>query len=50
MPIRDQQRGSVVVVAMLAMIALLSLGGLATLSVRGGLSSSGHDRFKTSAL
>ncbi|MEM9489068.1 MAG: hypothetical protein AAGC55_07985, partial [Myxococcota bacterium] len=45
-----QQRGSVVIVAMLAMVALISLGGLTTLAVRGGLASSGHDRFKSIAL
>jgi hypothetical protein len=35
---------------MLALVALVSLGGLTTLSVQGGLASSGHDRFRAIAL
>lgn len=48
--IETRENGSVVIVAMLAMIALMSLGGLSTLAVRGGLASSGHDRFRSIAL
>jgi hypothetical protein len=35
---------------MLVLVALLSLGGLSVLSVRGGLASSGHTRFRMTAL
>ena len=45
-----KQKGSIIIVAMLAMVALISLGGLSTLAVRGGLASSGHDRFRAVAL
>ncbi|MCG8417319.1 MAG: hypothetical protein MJE77_05175 [Proteobacteria bacterium] len=45
-----RETGSIVVVAMLAMVALISLGGLTTLSVRGGLAAGGHDRFTAVAL
>jgi hypothetical protein len=46
----NQERGSIIIVAMLALVALISLGGLTTLSVQGGLASSGHDRFRSIAL
>ena len=48
--IETKERGSVVIIAMLAMVALISLGGLSTLVVRGGIASSGHDRFRSIAL
>jgi hypothetical protein len=44
------ERGSIILVAMLVLVALVSLGGLTTLSVQGGLASSGHDRFRAIAL
>lgn len=47
---KTNERGSIVIIAMLAMVALISLGGLSTLAVRGGLASSGHDRFRAIAL
>ena len=47
---RNSEQGTIVLVAMLAMIALISLGGLTTLAIRGGLSSGGQDRFKSMAL
>lgn len=47
---RNKEKGSIVVIAMLALVALISLGGLTTLSVQGGLASSGHDRFRSMAL
>ena len=47
---KTNERGSIVIIAMLAMVALISLGGLSTLAVRGGLASSGHDRFRAVAL
>jgi hypothetical protein len=47
---RDRQRGSIVVVAMLALLALVSMGALTALSVQGGLSANSADRFKSIAL
>lgn len=47
---RNKERGGIVIVAMLVLVALISLGGLTTLSVQGGLASSGHDRFRSVAL
>lgn len=47
---RSKERGSIIVIAMLVLVALISLGGLTTLSVRGGIQSSGHDRFRAVAL
>ena len=47
---KTTEKGSIVVVAMLAMVALISLAGLSTLAVRGGLASSGHERFRSIAL
>jgi len=38
------------VVALLALSGLITLGGLTILSVQGGLSTSGHDRFQSIAL
>lgn len=35
---------------MVILIALISLGGLTTLSVQGGIASTGHDRFRSVAL
>src|SRR5690349_17951139 len=47
---RRRQRGSVVIVAMLVLVALISLGGLTVLSVQGSASATGADRFKAIAL
>lgn len=47
---RNKERGNIVIVAMLILVALISLGGLTTLSVQGGIAGSGHDRFRSIAL
>ncbi len=47
---RNKERGNIVIIAMLILVALISLGGLTTLSVQGGIASSGHDRFRSIAL
>lgn len=47
---RSKERGSIMVVAMLVLTALVGVGGLTVLSVRGGLAGSGQERFKTMAL
>ncbi len=44
------QRGSIILVAMIAVTALVGLGGLTILAVRGGLTSTSHDRHKSVAL
>ena len=46
----ERERGSIVVVAMLALLALVSMGSLTALSVQGGLSANSTDRFKSIAL
>ena len=46
----NKERGNVVIVTMLILLALVSLGGLTTLSVQGGMASTGHDRFRSIAL
>ncbi len=50
MSARNREEGSVAIVAMLVLVALISLGGLTTLSVQGGLATSGHERFRSVAL
>lgn len=45
-PSRDNERGSIMVIAMLVMVALLGLGGLTVLNVQGGQASAGQDRFQ----
>lgn len=47
---RNRQRGSVLVVAMIALVALATLGGLAVVTVRSSLSGTTHDQFKAVAL
>lgn len=47
---RAPQRGSVLVVVMISLVAMVSLGSLTILTVRSGLSSTTHDRFKAIAL
>lgn len=38
------------IIAMLALVALISIGGLSVLSVQGGLTGGSHQRFKSMAL
>ena len=47
---RNSEHGSIMVVAMLVLTALVGIGGLTVLSVRGGIAGSGRERFKTAAL
>lgn len=42
---QSRQRGAALLVTMVALMALLSIGGIALLSTRMELASSGHDRF-----
>jgi hypothetical protein len=46
----NRERGSVLVVAMIALVALATLGGLAVVTVRSSLSGTTHDQFKAVAL
>ena len=45
-----RQRGSALVVSMIALTGLVALGTLTILSVQSGVSAAGHDRHKTAAL
>src|SRR6266540_3745115 len=45
-----QERGSVLLVAMVALTAMLGIGALAMLSVQSGVKTAGNDRFQTIAL
>lgn len=47
---KQRERGSVLVVAMIALVALATLGGLAVVTVRSSLSGTTHDQFKAVAL
>ncbi len=45
-----RERGSVMLVALVILVALLGLGGYAAVSVQKGISQTGHDRFEQAAL
>ena len=47
---RVGERGSVMLVALVILVALLGLGGYAAMSVQQGISQSGHDRHEQAAL
>ncbi len=47
---RRRERGSVLVVVTISLVAMVALGSITILTVRSGLSSTTHDRFKTIAL
>lgn len=46
----DRQRGAVMIVSMMVIMALLGLASLTVVNVRGSLAASGHERFRTLAL
>lgn len=47
---RAREQGSVMVVALVVLVALLGLGGYAAVSVQQGLSQAGHNRYEQAAL
>lgn len=47
---RRGERGSVLVVVTISLVAMVALGSITILTVRSGLSSTTHDRFKAIAL
>jgi len=47
---RSSQRGSALVVSLIALTGLVTLGGLTVLAVQGGVVASGHERHKAVAL
>lgn len=50
MSARRGERGAAVLLIMLSMSAMIALGGLAVLSVRGQTQASAHDRFRSLAM
>jgi len=48
--ISDRQRGSAMLVALIAVGGLITLGGMTVLSVQGGLTAVSHDRHRSAAL
>lgn len=46
----DRQRGSAMLVALIAVGGLITLGGMTVLSVQGGLTAVSHDRHRSAAL
>jgi hypothetical protein len=47
---RNRQRGSAMLIALIAVGGLITLGGMTVLSVQGGLSAISHDRHRSAAL
>jgi hypothetical protein len=48
--LRRRQRGSALVVSLIVLTGLITLGGLTVLAVQGGISASGHQRHRSTAL
>jgi hypothetical protein len=48
--LRRRQRGSALVVSLIVLTGLIALGGLTVLAVQGGISASGHQRHRSTAL
>jgi hypothetical protein len=49
-PARDPERGAALVVALIALVALLGIGGVTVLAVQSEVASSGQSRFQNIAL